>query len=70
MGKASLETLQMEVRVPCMLHELIRRANEPFSVTPRRWLDQVLFQSVLVSSKPSDLGLIPAVQPRIVRSHH
>jgi hypothetical protein len=60
----------MEVRVPHMLHELIRRIDESSSVTPRRWLDQVLFQSLLVSSNPSDHGLIRAVQPRIVRSHH
>jgi hypothetical protein len=60
----------MEVRVLCMLYELIRRLNESSSVTPRRWLDQVLFQSLLVSFNPSDHGLIHAVQPRIVRSHH
>ena len=60
----------MEVRVPCMLYGLIRPLNESYSVTPRRWLDQVLFQSLLVSSNPSDHGLIRAVQPLIVRSHH
>jgi starch phosphorylase len=53
-----------------LLYELIQRLNEFSSVTPRRWLDQVLFQSFLVSSNPSDHSLIRAVQPLIVRSHH
>ena len=40
----------------CMLYEFFRRFNESSSVTPRRWLDQVLFQSLLASPDPSDLA--------------
>lgn len=60
----------MEVRVPCMLYEFLRRLNESSPVTPRRWLDQVLFQFLFVSSNLPDYDLIRAVQPLIVRSHH
>ena len=42
----------MEVRV--LLYELIWRLNEPSPVTPRRWLDQVRSQSLLVPFNPSD----------------
>ena len=53
-----------------LLYELVQLLDESSSVTPRRWLDQVLFHSLLVSSSPSDHSLIHAVQPPIVRSHH
>jgi len=56
----------------CSLHVILQTKSliEPFLVTPRRWLDQVLLQSPPFLSVLSDYGLIHAVQPVSVCSHH